>query len=156
MPLFWQQALFVSFGGKIKVNLRTIIKKSWSVLFKEWSLIIINVALWYVTSRSEIYWNYYQEENKKDCKSWVCRSKVKARNTVSHDPVVEFNSSPNNLSYFSGCPTSYLNLHLVINVAAQNYNSSHWIILLPQFSSMEIFLKSKGKKLEKLALDYIF
>lgn len=45
------------------------------------------------------------------------------------EPVVEFSSSPDNLGYFSGCPTSCLGLHLVQNVAAQNYNPAHWTVL---------------------------
>lgn len=82
---------------------------------------------------------------------------MKARNTVSHEPVVEFSSSPNNLSYFSGCPTSYLNLHLVINVAAQNY--IHLIGLFSYHNSpaWKFFKRVKEKNsFEKLALDYIF
>lgn len=140
----------------MKVNLRTAIEKSWSMLFKEWSLIVINVPFGCVTSKSEIYWNY-QKENKENCKPWVCRSEVKARNTGSHELVVEFSSSPDNLSYFSDCPTSYLNLHLVMNVAAQNYNLSHWTVLFSYHNSpaWKIFKRVRGKNsFEKLALDY--
>lgn len=86
-----------------------------------------------------------------------CRSEVKARNTGSHELVVEFSSSPDNLSYFSDCPTSYLNLHLVINVAAQNYNLSHWTVLFSYHNSpaWKIFKRVREKNsFEKLALNY--
>lgn len=82
---------------------------------------------------------------------------MKARNTGSHEPVVEFSSSPDNLSYFSDCPTSYLNLHLVINVAAQNYNLSHWTVLFSYHNSpaWKFFKRVREKNsFEKLALDY--
>lgn len=62
------------------------------------------------------------------------------------EPVVEFSSSQSNLSYISGCPTSCLDLHLVANVAAQNYNPFCWTVLSSYQNSLAVedFLKNNG------------
>lgn len=133
-------------GKKIKAKLRTVIGENLiSTVQKEWLLILINGLLgWHVISTGGINWDY-QEENKEDSKPWVCESEVKARNTGSREAVV-FSCSPDNLSYFSVCPT-YLDLPLVADVAAQNYNPSHWTAFssYPNSPAWKIFKRVREK-----------